>query len=123
MSTVDDLVVGACNASAVAAALAVVDGALARDQAVYLYGGSGLGKTHLLRAIAAEVGVSPSTVEEMTRRITAALRDVRIATLRADVASRRFLLLDDVQTLAGRPATQNELAASIALVLQKEVRS
>jgi chromosomal replication initiator protein len=85
---------------------------------VYLYGEAATGKTHLLLGLQAEVQErAPGTALYLTtRRFTSmyvsALRTSDVEAVRAfelDIARRRLVLIDDVDALAGRTATESEL--------------
>lgn len=122
--TFDTFVVGPCNALAREAALAV-----ARDQQrslsqLYLCAESGMGKTHLSRAIAAEarlVGASAVqyvSAETFTNHFMAALRSNRTGDFKRRYRGRRQLLVvEDVQFLEKKDATQLEFFHTVAHVL------
>jgi len=89
---------------------------------IYLYGESGCGKTHLLEALASAVQAhAPGeclylTARRFTAIVAAALRSgtpTALRTLHADLASRRVLLIDAVEALEGRKATQAELVRAL----------
>lgn len=114
----DNFVVGASNQFAHAAALAVADQpGESQYNPLYIYGGTGLGKTHLLHAIGNEVRRrDPSarilyvTAEQFTNELIDALRYRRMSNFREKY--RRWpavLLMDDVQFLTGKDRTQEEL--------------
>jgi chromosomal replication initiator protein len=108
-------VIGRANRFAHAAALAVAELPGEAYNPLFLYGAPGLGKTHLLRAIATYLrerhpglGVRYTTAESFTAEFVAALR-----TRGAESFKRRFrdldaLLIDDVQFLENKPQTEEE---------------
>jgi chromosomal replication initiator protein len=122
--TFDTFVVGPCNALAREAALAV-----ARDQQrglsqLYLCAESGMGKTHLSRAIAAEAklvganAVQYVSAETFTNQFMAALRSNRTGDFKRRYRGRRQLLVvEDVQFLEKKDATQLEFFHTVAHVL------
>jgi chromosomal replication initiator protein len=112
----DNFIVGSGNRLAVAAARAVADSPGDVYNPLFVYAGSGLGKTHLMEAIGNEVAVSsPQTV---TRAVTLddILSELHAAVARgeADKLRQRYqtvglLMIDDVQFLTGHAETQSEL--------------
>lgn len=113
--TFENFVVGSSNRFIHSACLAV---ALAPSQAynpLFLYGGVGLGKTHLAQAIAHQVQTdNPDakivyiTSEKFTNDLVAALRDNSIDHFRRKYRSADVLIIDDIQFIAGKEATQEE---------------
>ncbi len=112
--TFPEFIVGSGNRLAHASALACVD----RPGQVYnplvLYGGVGVGKTHLLQAIGQEAidhGVGEvlyTTSESFTNELISGIREGSTAAFRERYRSVDFLLLDDIQFIAGKEATQEE---------------
>ena len=109
-------VVGRGNQLAHAAARRVSESPGKTYNPLFIYGGVGLGKTHLLRAIAGAVeegspgaSVLYATSEDFTNDLVGAIRGGRTAQLRAKYRTADVLLLDDVQFVAGRESTQEEL--------------
>jgi chromosomal replication initiation ATPase DnaA len=112
----ENFVVGSANRLAVAAARAVAQSPGSAYNPLFMYSGSGLGKTHLMLAIGnlakqqqPELKVLFTSLDEFVE----GLHDA-VSTGRMDAFKERFhtvdmLLLDDVQFLAGRRETQNEL--------------
>ncbi len=112
----ENFVVGAANRLAVAAANAVAHAPGAAYNPLFLYSGSGLGKTHLLTAIGQmahqltpELTIYYATLDEFVEQLHEA-----ISAGRSDGFKQRFdtidmLLLDDVQFLAGHRETQSEM--------------
>ena len=114
--TFDTFVVGANNNLAHAASLAVAESPGEIYNPLFIYGESGLGKTHLLYAIAHAVHqVSPRLVvvyvkgETFTNELIQAIREGSNQEFRQKYRYADVLLMDDVQFVAGRASTQEEL--------------
>lgn len=114
--TFPNFVVGASNALAYAAAFASAGGGGPRYNPLFIAGGTGLGKTHLMHAIAHKVlGEKPSarvvyvSAERFTNDFIEALQHHRMDEFRTRYrAECDLLLVDDIQFLAGREQTQEE---------------
>lgn len=113
-NTFDTFVVGN-NQFAHSAALAVAQAPGKSYNPLFLYGGVGLGKTHLLHAIGHHVAahkkgarVSYLTTEKFTNEFIAALQDNSLARFRKKCRQTDLLLIDDVQFLAGKERIQEE---------------
>jgi chromosomal replication initiator protein len=111
-----DFVVGPCNRVAHAAALSVIESPGECANPLVLYGPVGTGKTHLLEGIYAGVRrahpdwrVTYLTSEEMTNRFIQAMRHDRLFSFRKQLRDCDVLLLDDLQFLATKKATREEL--------------
>ena len=109
--TFASFVTGPCNQLAYAASLAVAEAPGRLHNPLFLYGAAGLGKTHLLRAIgehtrAAGRSVRYVTAEGFTNDYLGAIRDRRTPAFRDAYRSVDVLLVDDVQFLCGKDATQ-----------------
>ena len=107
----ESFVVGGSNQLAYAASMAVADAPGAAYNPLFLYGASGLGKTHLLQAIgsraqAAGRRVAYVTCEQFTNEFLAAIKDRRTESFRARYRSADLLLIDDVQFISGKEGTQ-----------------
>jgi chromosomal replication initiator protein len=106
-------VVGKSNQLAHAASTAVVDDPGRAYNPLFLYGGVGLGKTHLLHAIGhavVERGLSVLYVssETFTNELIESIRQHRTDDFRAKYRNARVLLIDDVQFIAGKERTEEE---------------
>ena len=109
-----EFIVGSGNRLAHASALACVDKPGQTYNPLVIYGGVGVGKTHLLQAIGQEaIDQTRSTVlyttsEAFTNELILAIRDGSTGAFRERYRSVDFLLLDDIQFIAGKEATQEE---------------
>jgi len=113
--TFDSFVVGASNQFAHAAARAVGDSPSKSYNPLYLYGGVGLGKTHLLHAIGHQVlrqrpglRVLYLTAEQFVNQLINSLRFKSMHTFRDRYRAIDVLLVDDIQFLANKERTQEE---------------
>ncbi len=112
----ENYVVGSANRLAVSAARAVAQAPGAAFNPLFIYSGSGLGKTHLLLAIGhlgrqlqPDLKVAYSTVDELVDELNASVASSAVDALRERYQNVNVLLLDDVQFLAGRRETQSEI--------------
>jgi chromosomal replication initiator protein len=108
-------VVGKPNELAHAAARRVAEGGPVTFNPLFLYGGVGLGKTHLMHAIAHELQngqpqlrVLYLSAEQFMYRFIQALRDKQIMSFKELFRSVDVLMVDDVQFIAGKDSTQDE---------------
>ena len=113
--TFEQFVIGGGNRFAHAAALSVAEMPAQAYNPLFLYGRPGLGKTHLLHAIARYVAqygsglrVCYATIEEFTSEFVQAVRTRRTADFKERFRSADVVLIDDVQFLAGRAKTREE---------------
>ena len=113
--TFDTFVVGKPNELAHAAARRVAEGGTVTFNPLFLYGGVGLGKTHLMHAIAWELQKrSPGlrvvylSAEQFMYRFVQALREKDMIAFQRLYRAVDVLMVDDVQFIAGKDATQEE---------------
>lgn len=113
--TFDTFVVGKPNELAHAAARRVAEGGPVTFNPLFLYGGVGLGKTHLMHAIAHELQsrrpalrVLYLSAEQFMYRFIQALREKQVMDFKSMFRSVDVLMVDDVQFIAGKDSTQEE---------------
>ena len=113
--TFANFVVGKPNELAHAAARRVAEGGTVSFNPLFLYGGVGLGKTHLMHAIAwelrqrrPELKVIYLSAEQFMYRFIRALRDQDTISFKETFRSIDVLMVDDVQFIAGKNSTQEE---------------
>ncbi len=113
--TFDSFVVGKPNELAHAAARRVAEGGPVTFNPLFLYGGVGLGKTHLMHAIAwelrarrPELNVLYLSAEQFMYRFVQALRERKMMDFKEMFRSVDVLMVDDVQFIAGKDSTQEE---------------
>ncbi|MDA1353350.1 MAG: chromosomal replication initiator protein DnaA [bacterium] len=111
----DQFVVGNNNRFAHAAAFAVANKPAKAYNPLFIYGNVGIGKTHLCHAIANKIrqdkphlNVMLVTSEQFTNDLINALKDKRTSAFKERYRGIDVLLIDDIQFLAGKEATQEE---------------
>ncbi|HKU53105.1 MAG TPA: chromosomal replication initiator protein DnaA, partial [Nitrospira sp.] len=109
-----NFVVGAGNQFAHAACMAVAEQPAKAYNPLFIYGGVGLGKTHLLNAIANHVAertdlrIAYLTTEQFTNEVINSIRYDKMMDLRKRYRHIDMLMIDDIQFLAGKERTQEE---------------
>ena len=113
--TFDAFVIGNGNQFARAAALAVAERPSRAYNPLFLYGGVGMGKTHLMHAIGHEVkrrqpvaNICYVSAEKFTNEMITSLRNDRMTSFRDRFRSVEVLLIDDIQFIAQKERTQEE---------------
>jgi chromosomal replication initiator protein len=113
--TFDSFIVGASNQFAHAAAVAVAEQPSKSYNPLFLYGGVGLGKTHLMQAIGhtlkrrnPSLRLTYISAEKFTNEVIASIRFERMAGFRDRFRNMDVLMVDDIQFIATRERTQEE---------------
>jgi chromosomal replication initiator protein len=105
--TFDSFIIGSCNQLAYAAALRAAQDPGQSYNPLFLYGGPGLGKTHLLHAIgnmalSRNLRVTYATAEQYTNQLVQAIREKKTGDFHNKYRSTDMLLMDDVQFFSGK---------------------
>ena len=113
--TFDNFVIGKSNEFAHAAALAISNNPGMNYNPFFIYGGVGLGKTHLMHAIGNRIfETSPTkkilyvSAEQFTGELITSIREHKVNAFKEKYRKLDVLLIDDIQFLAGKDATQEE---------------
>ena len=114
--TFDAFVVGPFNELAHAASLAICKNPGSVYNPFFVYGGVGLGKTHLLQAVGSQIAkdfpekhIRYMSSERFTTGVVSAIRNHTMDSFRALYRELDILIIDDIQFLAGKDKTQEEL--------------
>ncbi len=125
--TFDNFIPGNSNQFARAAAMAVAESPGKTYNPLFIYGGVGLGKTHLMHAIGNKVldmkhdmTVLYISSEQFTNEVVSCLRHDRMVELKDKYRNLDLLLLDDVQFIAKKTATQEEFFYTFNALYEKQ---
>lgn len=123
----DNFIPGNSNQFARAAAMAVAETPGKTYNPLFIYGGVGLGKTHLMHAIGNKVldtrndfSVLYISSEQFTNEVVSSLRHDRMVELKEKYRNLDLLLLDDVQFIAKKTATQEEFFYTFNALYEKQ---
>ena len=124
--TFESFIIGRSNELAQKAAAAVAEQPFTLHNPLYLYGQSGLGKTHLLYAVAnqlreahPEYRILYVTGEEFTNELTEALAQKTAVAFREKYRNLDVLLVDDIQFISGKMAIQQEFFHTFDALIQR----
>jgi chromosomal replication initiator protein len=125
--TFENFITGNSNQFAHAAAVAVAESPGKTYNPLFIYGGVGLGKTHLMNAIGNrvldrrhDVSVLYVSSEQFTNEVVSSLRHDRMVELKEKYRNLDLLLLDDVQFIANKTATQEEFFYTFNALYEKQ---
>jgi len=125
--TFENFVVGPCNQFAQAAAHAVSVTPGRTYNPLFIYGGVGLGKTHLIHAVGNTVidrypnfTVLYASSEQFTNEVVSALRHDKMGAFKEKYRNVDVLLLDDIQFIANKTATQEEFFHTFNALYEKQ---
>ncbi len=128
-ATFDNFAVSTTNQLAFAAATAVAKSPGGAYNPLFLYGGVGVGKTHLMHAVANAILTKKPGVrlvccmgEEFTNEIVEAIQTKTGRQFRQKYRSAQLFLVDDVQFIAGKPQTQEEFFHTFNALLREGVQ-
>ena len=110
--TFERFVVGSCNQFAHAASLAVAESPSRVYNPLFIYGGVGLGKTHLMQAVGHRIKANDRRIrlsyvssEKFTNEVVNAIRYDKTLALREKYRNVDVLMIDDIQFISGKQAT------------------
>jgi chromosomal replication initiator protein len=113
--TFERFVVGSCNQFAHAASLAVAESPSRVYNPLFIYGAVGLGKTHLMQAVGHRIKANDRRIrlsyvssEKFTNEVVNAIRYDKTLALREKYRNVDVLMIDDIQFISGKQATQEE---------------
>ncbi len=114
-NTFENFIVGAGNQLAHAASIAVANSPARAYNPLFLYGDTGLGKTHLMHAIAHQISsakpnakIAYISTEKFTNKFISAIQENKLTLFRRRFRKADILLIDDIHFLSGRERIQEE---------------
>lgn len=124
--TFENFIVGSYNELANAAALAVVENPGTKYNPLFIYGGVGLGKTHLLQAIGNKLKQEKKkskilyvSAERFTEDLVRAIMEQKMSDFKNKFRNLDLLLIDDIQFIAGKDKAQEEIFHTFNTLSQK----
>ena len=124
--TLNDFIVGSANELAHAAVTSVVSNLGTVYNPLFIYGGVGLGKTHLIQALGNEVArlnknkvVKYVSSEKFTSELVAAIQAKEMEKFKEEYRKCDLLIIDDIQFIAGREKTQEEFFHTFNALYEK----
>jgi chromosomal replication initiator protein len=124
--TFENFIIGPFNEMAYAAAMAVVENPGKSYNPLFIYGGVGLGKTHLVQAIGNKIkennpdkNIKYVPAEKLISTIVNAIRNHNIEDLKRNLRDLDVLIVDDIQFIAGKDKTQEEFFHTFNSLYQK----
>jgi len=124
--TFENFIVGSYNELANAASLAVVENPGTKYNPLFIYGGVGLGKTHLLQAIGNKLKkerkkakVLYVSAEKFTEDLVRAIMEQKMSEFKNKFRNLDLLLIDDIQFIAGKDKAQEEIFHTFNTLSQK----
>ncbi|HOK17216.1 MAG TPA: chromosomal replication initiator protein DnaA [Candidatus Paceibacterota bacterium] len=124
--TFENFIVGSYNELANAAALAVTESLGTKYNPLFVYGGVGLGKTHLLQAIGNKVKKERKktkilyvSAEKFTEDLVRAIMEQKMSDFKNKFRNLDLLLIDDIQFIAGKDKAQEEIFHTFNTLSQK----
>jgi len=125
--TFENFIVGSFNELAQAAAKAVIQNPGEVYNPLFIYGGVGLGKTHLIQAIGNEIikihkkkkKVKYTSSEKFTTELVNSLRNGKIENFKESYRQTDVLIIDDIQFISGKEKTQEEFFHTFNFLYQK----
>jgi chromosomal replication initiator protein len=125
--TFDNFVIGPSNQFAQAAAQAVAEAPGRAYNPLFVYGGVGLGKTHLMTAIgnavidkSPEMSVIYVSAEQFTNEVVASIRHEKMSELKEKYRNVDLLLLDDIHFIANKTQTQEEFFHTFNAIYERQ---
>ncbi len=114
--SLSSFVVGKTNELAYAAAMAVIEEISRKYNPLFIYGGTGLGKTHLIQGLGNEikrkydnkVKVKYVSSEKFTNDVIYGIRNKRMEDMKEKYRNVDVLIIDDIQFIGGKPSTEEE---------------
>ena len=121
----NNFVVGSCNDFAYAACEGVLKNLGKKYNPLFIYGGVGTGKTHLIQAVGNQVGkdqpklrVVYATIEQFVQEFTESIRRKKIESFAHHYRGANVLIIDDIQFIANKEKTQEEFFHTFNILLE-----